>query len=99
MIRPRWSVILAAGLVLVLAWALGLLGPLWWLATAVWSVSPGVMTGLALAAGTGLLATLAYPRWRRGVEWREVWVGRPTAAAPDDDAVVAYLAAVRRDAA
>lgn len=100
-----WAAVLV-GLVLFLAWRLGVLGIVVAVLVWVWGVAPVPMTALYAAGACGLAACCVYPRYRPGVVWTDVLVGtsparRPGARAlPDpawDDQVNDYLERLRHE--
>lgn len=100
-----WAAVLV-GLVLFVAWRLGVLGIVVAVLVWVWCVAPVPMTVLYAAGACGLAACCVYPRYRPGVVWTEVLVRSPRArhtgpravSGPDwDGQVSAYLERLRHE--
>lgn len=96
-----WAAVLT-GLVLFVAWRLGVLGIFVAVLVWAWGVAPAPMTVLYAAGACGLTACLVYPRYRPGVVWTDVVIRRPRAQRPRvesgaswDDQVSTYLERLR----
>ncbi len=75
------------GLVLFVAWQLGVLGIVVAVLAWVWCLAPVPMTVLYAAAVCGLAASFVYPRYRPGVLWADVVIRNPQAQRPGHRAV------------
>lgn len=100
-----WAAVLV-GLVLFVAWRLGVLGVAVVVLVWIWGIAPGPMTILYAAGACGLAACCVYPRYRPGVVWTEVLIRSPRARRPSpravsgaewDGQVSAYLERLRHD--
>ncbi len=91
------------GLVLFVAWQLGLLGIVVAVLVWVWRLAPVPMTVVYGAVACGLVACCLYPRYRPGVVWTDVVIRKPRArprsvsTADWDDQVNDYLDRLRRE--
>lgn len=94
------------GVVLFVAWRLGVLGIVVAVLVWVWGVAPVPMTLLYAAGACGLTACCVYPRYRPGVVWTEVLICSPRVQEPAgralsgpewDGQVSAYLDRLRGD--
>lgn len=99
----RTVAVVLIGLVLFVAWQLGVLGVAVAVLVWVWSLAPAPMTMLYAAVVLGLVACCAYPRYRPGVAWADVVIRSPRVQRPRppvsgaewDDQVSAYLKRLR----
>ena len=98
----RLMAVVLVGLVLFVAWQLGVLGVVVAVLAWVWRMAPVPMTVLYAAAVCGLAACVVYPRYQPGVIWADVVMRNPRAQRPRtvsgadwDDQVSAYLHRLR----
>ncbi len=99
----RLGAVLLVGLMLFVAWQLGVLAVVVGVLVWVWVLAPAPMTVLYAAAVCGLVACSAYPRYRPGVAWSDVVIRNPRVERPRaqvsgaewDDQVSDYLKRLR----